>query len=191
MSDTKCSGRPPAALMAATTLAAARSNWSAIVSPTIAPDVFCAVWPPRCTVRPGAATTACANPTGLASSGGFTMSCGVTLTPHGACREFANLWMVFKLSTDCRPTTHLGLDKSRFGNGTPPAEWWGLPPGGGVAHVGEVAQVGGVGRVGQVGQVVQIGQVGQAGQVGRVAQVAEMRGLARSCGAARSQRLGR
>src|SRR5215211_830258 len=79
INEVRCSGNPPAARSAATTLPAATSNCSAMVSPSIVPSRACAVCPPRWTVRPGAATTACAKPTGSASSGAVTIRCGVAL----------------------------------------------------------------------------------------------------------------
>ena len=76
-SDTRSSGCPPAACSAATRFRAARSNCSTIVGPDDAPSGAWAVWPPRWTVRPGAAITACAYPTGAGRSGAVTISCSV------------------------------------------------------------------------------------------------------------------
>src|SRR3954452_21751374 len=74
VNDTRSAGDAPAARSAVATFPAATSNCSTRVVPTIAPETSCAVCPPRYTVRPGPATTACANPTGSPRPDALTVS---------------------------------------------------------------------------------------------------------------------
>src|SRR6516225_9141648 len=158
----RCSGLPPAARSASSTLARACSNCATIVSPTMAPSAPWAIWPARKTSRPPVVTTACEKPEGRGRDGGFTRSSSTWLAsriPPGV--PGARLALPDQLQPGTRPVGAPGLRRPAPG---PPR----VGPRGGRAIVALLGRgVQGPVRVVEVGPA-QGAQVGPAGQDDRV-----------------------